>query len=229
MDTEILTAFTSHAEEGYPKEVCGLIVNKRYIPCRNISDNPEDNFILDPEDYALAEDKGVIEGICHSHPNSLSNPSEADISLCNSTNKVWYILSLPGRDLKSINPEKDLLGRTFEYGVIDCCSLIKDYYAKNYRLFFECTAGEDEWWLRGENRYLDNYSKQGFVSLEDTQPIEGDVFLIKLLSPVPNHAAIYIGDNNILHHIHGRLSNRENYSGYWSNFTTHHLRHKSLC
>jgi cell wall-associated NlpC family hydrolase len=52
---------------------------------------------------------------------------------------------------------------------------------------------------------------------------------MKVASSVPNHAAIYIGGDIILHHVYGRLSNRQIYGGYWRKHTTHHLRHKSLC
>ena len=115
-------------------------------------------------------------------------------------------------------------------GVLDCCTLIKEVYKSELNIDFECHGGHDGWWDNGENRYLDNYEKQGFVRiLDDTDVIKYDIFLIKLVSPVPNHAAVYLGDGKILHHVHGRLSNREPYGGYWRNHTTHHLRHKSLC
>ena len=79
-------------------------------------------------------------------------------------------------------------------------------------------------------RYLDNYKEQGFIQIKDENDIRKyDIFLIKLVSSVPNHAALFIGDDKIIHHIHGRLSNRELYGGYWRKHTTHQLRHKSLC
>ena len=37
----------------------------------------------------------------------------------------------------------------------------------------------------------------------------GDVVLMSINSPVLNHAAIYVGNDMILHHLHGRLSRRE--------------------
>jgi len=53
----------------------------------------------------------------------------------------------------------------------------------------------------------------------------GDCFLMQVASPVPNHAAIYLGDGLILHHLQGRLSSRDVYGGYWQKVTTHILRH----
>jgi cell wall-associated NlpC family hydrolase len=45
----------------------------------------------------------------------------------------------------------------------------------------------------------------------------------------PNHIAVYIGNEMILHHGHGRLSRRDIYGGFWQKHTTHHLRHKTKC
>ena len=62
-----------HAHEMYPSEVCGLVVvikgRKRYIKCRNMAVNTYDHFIINPIDYANAEDTGTIVGVFHSHPN----------------------------------------------------------------------------------------------------------------------------------------------------------------
>ena len=87
-----------------------------------------------------------------------------------------------------------------------------------------------EWWDKGQNIYVENYTKQGFVLINNPSDIkEHDAFLIQLISSVPNHAAIYIGEGLIMHHVMGRLSSRDVYGGYWRKHTTHHLRHKSLC
>jgi hypothetical protein len=51
----------------------------------------------------------------------------------------------------------------------------------------------------------------------------GDCFLMQVASPVPNHAAVYLGDGLILHHLQGRLSSRDVYGGYWQKVTTHIL------
>lgn len=36
---------------------------------------------------------------------------------------------------------------------------------------------------------------------------------------VPNHAAVYLGDGLMLHHMYGRLSSRDVYGGYWREVT----------
>jgi proteasome lid subunit RPN8/RPN11 len=238
MNDNTLEDFRKHVKGQYPREACGLVIITKkgvemFVAARNISETPEEDFILSPKDYIIAEDMGSIIGICHSHPDGSCMPSEADKVSCETSNKPWHILSWPANELHSWTPEgykSDIIGRPFSYGVLDCCTLIRDFYKSNLNIDFECYAGLDGWWDKGENRYLDNYEKQGFISISDDKDIKKyDIFLIKLVSPVPNHAAVFLGDGKILHHVQGRLSNREPYGGYWRKHTTHHLRHKSLC
>ncbi|MBW9312810.1 hypothetical protein FA041_11685 [Escherichia coli] len=68
---------------------------------------------------------------------------------------------------------------------------------------------EDDWWRHGQNLYLDNLEATGLyqVPLSAAQP--GDVLLCCFGSSVPNHAAIYCGDSELLHHIPEQLSKRE--------------------
>ncbi|WP_329799081.1 NlpC/P60 family protein, partial [Escherichia coli] len=51
------------------------------------------------------------------------------------------------------------------------------------------------------------------VPLSAAQP--GDVLLCCFGSSVPNHAAIYCGDGELLHHIPEQLSKRERYTDKW--------------
>jgi uncharacterized protein YjbI with pentapeptide repeats len=83
----------------------------------------------------------------------------------------------------------------------------------------------DEWWKRGENLYLENFAAAGFSVIDSADLHPGDCFLMQVASPVPNHAAVYLGDDMILHHLQGRLSSRDVYGGYWQKNTTHILRY----
>ena len=240
MEEKTFEDFKEHTQEDYPKEACGfIIVNSRgreqYYRAKNIAKNIEEQFIIDPISYADAEDLGEITGICHSHPNETCIPSEVDKVSCETTNKPWHILSWPSNQLYSWKPEgyeAPLVGRPFSYGVLDCYTLVKDLYKRELDIELQKIIPfyQDEWWEKGENLYVDNFKEQGFIQLEGENELQKyDAFLIKLMSSVSNHAAIYLGGDMIIHHVYGRLSNRQLYGGYWRKNTTHHLRHKSLC
>lgn len=78
-----------HAEEGYPHEVCGVMLGKDgvvtdYRRCRNLNtERARDRYELDPLSFSEADEyargKGIeIVGIYHSHPDHPSLPSETD-------------------------------------------------------------------------------------------------------------------------------------------------------
>jgi Cell wall-associated hydrolases (invasion-associated proteins) len=85
----------------------------------------------------------------------------------------------------------------------------------------------DRFWERGENLYVDGFKSQGFrqVSLDDLR--RGDGILMQLGADLPNHGAIYLGNQQILHHVQGRLSSRDVYGGYYVKNTAMALRHES--
>lgn len=226
----------AHAEQEQPNECCGLAVivkgRLKYFPCKNLSSG--DQFLIDPEDYANAEDKGEIVGICHSHVYIAPEPSQADKVMCERTGLPWLIVNYPTKAYKIVQPEgyeAPLVGRTFAYGVLDCYELVRDYYKQTLGIELSSYDTEESWWKKGQNHYEENFEKEGFVKVgySDFKDVkEHDIFLMKVASPVINHAAIYVGDNKILHHCYKRLSSKDVFGGYWQKSTEYVVRHKSL-
>lgn len=221
----------AHAQQSYPHESCGVVVvvkgKERYIPCRNIASGS--NFAIHPEDYADAEDKGVVTKIVHSHPNASPKPSQADVRSCEETGLPWLIVSVPSMETYEFEPtgyKTPLLGREFSHGVLDCYSFIRDYYAQVLNIKIPDFDRTDNWWQAGDNLYLDGYQKAGFERVDDLQ--KHDVILMKVASPVPNHGAIYVSNNIIEHHQVNRLSSRDVYGGWYQKISVMNLRHKDL-
>lgn len=106
---------------------------------------------------------------------------------------------------------------------MDCYTLFRDFYRLSGREFpnFE---RQEYWWEDGFDLYLDNMEKHGFEKVNEPQI--GDVILISIGSDVPNHAAIYVGNQMVLHHAPKRLSKRDLYDGYWLKHTHSIWRHK---
>ena len=224
----------AHAKAEDPRECCGLIVvvkgRRRYIPCRNIAATPDEHFILDPADYVAAEDQGEIVAVVHSHPTTQPTPSPSDRLSCNATGLPWLIVNPKIEAWGGCEPEHfelPYVGREFVFGVVDCYSLVRDWYAREWRLELADFSRRDQFWERGENLYVDNYASQGFRRIDFTELAYGDLLLMQLGSPLPNHAAIYLGDQQILHHIQGRLSSRDVLGGYYVKNTAMVLRHES--
>jgi cell wall-associated NlpC family hydrolase len=115
--------------------------------------------------------------------------------------------------------------------VLDCYTLIQDWYATQRGVTLPTPCREDDWWLKGGNLYLDNFVSAGFERVpmsDDKLPREfreGDVLLMQICAPVPNHAAIWLDDGTILHHLAGRLSSRDIFGGYYRKHTTHAIRY----
>ena len=237
----VLNAIFKHALAESPRECCGLIVecatsvapgavetaHSKYLPCRNLSTSPHEQFVLSPEDWAAAEELGEITDIVHSHPFASVEPSEADRVACEASGLPWLIVNPQTEEYTQFKPYgyvSELLGRPFVYGVHDCYSLVLDYYRKELGITLKHYPRDDRfgWWKAGQDLYTERCAACGFVVVDE--PGAGDVVLMQVESPVANHLAVYLGDNLILHHLVNQLSRRDVYGGYWQKHTVKFLR-----
>ena len=213
----------NHADSCGEAECCGFVIdNKIYMPCKNISPTPTEAFEISPDDWIQAETIGEITAIVHSHPNGLPILSEADQIYQQQTAVDWWIVC--DNQIHKFRFIQPLLGREFEHGKTDCLSIVRDAYMLA-GIDLPDYERADDWWHNGQNLYLDLLPKNGFerVGAEDIQ--EGDIILVCLGSETPNHAAIYVGNQHILHHCPDRLSKRDLYGGFWRNYTHSIWRH----
>jgi proteasome lid subunit RPN8/RPN11 len=130
------TAIESHALQCYPNEACGLIVDDNYIACANVAEDTARGFAIAGEEYARAEDRGVIQAIVHSHPDASGLPSIADLLACEASRVDFWIIVSVGRgsnDQPAIGrlhvfgrtaKDPPLIGATFVHGTHDCYGLV---------------------------------------------------------------------------------------------------------
>lgn len=229
----ILNDVKTHVNSSPKREICGLIVTHRrknlYVPCKNISQG-ENEFIIDPVQYAELEDKYKILAVVHSHVGINPNPSQADLIAIEKCGLPFLIVNYPLNTYTWTEPSgyvAPYIGRHFVHGITDCYAIWRDYYKRELNIDMIDYHRNKEWWSKGDNLYLDNYIDAGFVVVDDMKP--HDIILMRVASPVPNHCAVYLGDNVILHHVMDRVSSRDVYGGYWRKITALVLRHKSLC
>jgi proteasome lid subunit RPN8/RPN11 len=236
MNETTKNAIADHALAEYPRECCGLVVvsdgEEAYARCRNVAEKPTDHFVMSPQDYAVAEDAGQVVAIVHSHPGAAACPSMADKAMCEVSGiDRWIIVALGVQGDGSIAVDDwcefapsgyipPLLGREFSHGVLDCFTLIRDFYRLERGVTLPDFARTDKWWEDGaSNLYIDNYEKAGFTNLgPDAEPGIGDVLLMQIRSKngVPNHAGVYLGGGVFIHHMHGQLSRRTVWGGMWA-------------
>ncbi|KVK77804.1 C40 family peptidase [Burkholderia sp. MSMB1498] len=240
MKKATLDAIRSHAVRAYPHECCGLVIvergRERYVECSNAATG-SDHFVLPAEEYAAAEDRGAVVAVVHSHPDSPAEPSEADRVACEASGVAWHVVEVrrgddgvvrPGR-IETIEPvgfQVPLVGRSFAHGVLDCYTLVRDWYRVEHEIVLPDFPRRDAWWEAGEDLYMQHYRTAGFVALQGPEPVpeRGDVILMQVRAPVPNHAGIYLGDGTMLHHLYDKLSSRDVYGGYWREVTRLILR-----
>lgn len=239
------------AVKNYPNEACGLIVqttskNCDFFPCKNVAQDPENHFVMDAQDQINAEQKGKVLAVWHSHVNQSNEASDADKSGCEITKLPWLITSIS----QNFNPElkgdfrisdfnllepsgfvMPYVGRPYLFGVFDCWTLCMDYLKNEFgvNLPYIPTIHIDDWWTKNRNVLIEGAELYNLVRLPvDSDFQKGDILFMQMECVVPNHCAMYIGDNTILHHVYNRLSMHSVYGGMYKKHTTHHYRPKQL-
>lgn len=238
-------AILNWAKECYPAEACGVIVAGEFIPCANVSTD-KNQFEIDPKDLARAEDKGEIQAYVHSHPDGTAYASQADLVQLEHHDKAWVICGYPEGDFKVYLPtgyKAPLIGRDYYHGLLDCYTIVKDFYSRELGIVLPDFERKDRWWedKSHSSLYLENYEKAGGVEVDIDTLQYGDVLLCRVgRTEHVNHAVIWLGDNAelksektepcvgsslILHHPYGRKSCREIYGKQWQEQTVKVVRY----
>ena len=226
----------AHAKEQDPKESCGLLLNirgkEKYYPCKNLSTAYYENFIIDPLDYAKAEDSlGEIIAVVHSHPTTQPIASEADKISCEESKLPWYIVNPKTEQWGFCKPtgyKPDMIGLTWVWGVSDCWSLVRRYYKEKLNIElrdWERPITPEEFMA---NPMFDSCAwRTGFRELRKDEKLKNnDLLFMSIGEAGLNHVAIFI-DGDVIHHLRDRLSCREPYNPWLLKCTGKRLRYAS--
>lgn len=237
INAKVKLQIMQHTEACYPNEALGVVMQKsrvqKFYPLDNISSDPTKHGEPDHQQYhdATHEDNGTMIAFVHSHPGdgATTLPSVHDVCMCNEFEVPFVITSWPEGDMRVIMPEHPpLIGRPWSLGSYDCWGLVMAFHAL-HGVRLNDYRQNHEWW-RGEspeNFYFDNWEREGFIATRKP-PEFGDMIIMQIQSEVWNHAGIYVGDNQLLHHYSNRVSRRDIYSGWYQEKTVLVCRHKDL-
>lgn len=120
-------------------------------------------------------------------------------------------------------------GRFFLHGLLDCYTLFRDWYSNELGIEIPWNIQKPfGWWGHSDSLYL-KYMKEAGFSQQSGVMQRGDVLLFAMGSQVTNHAAVYLGNGQILHHLNGRLSCVESLTEKLSRYQTAICRHARMC
>jgi cell wall-associated NlpC family hydrolase len=221
--------FAAHARSEYPREACGLIVDGELKLVANVHDDPFHHFELEWGSYATFSTHGKIQAVLHSHTNGKDFPSKHDMEQQIAMMVPWGIISLNSHETFPVFwfgdqvPIPVLSNRPFRHGVTDCYGLVRDWYRLNRGITLKNQPRDNEWWTGGQNLIMECFADGGFKEVEQANEI-GDVVIGQILSRVPNHLGVHVGNGEMIHHLTARPSRIEQI-GIWRKFITGYLRY----
>ena len=237
-DPTILGAIRAHAEEDPLVECCGLVTAAGYERVANRAADPAMAFCMGEEEAARIA-AGEVLAVVHSHTAAgCDHPSAEDQRQCAAMGIPWGLVLLRADGTAAEPffwgdgiPDQPLLPRDFRWGPTgtdgkgDCFSLVRDWYRLERGIVLPEFPRDEAWEDEAPMAYMEGWRAQGFTTVDSADLRPGDAVLMSVGSPrrLPNHAAIYLGGEIILHILRNRMAERASY-GFLRRSAILHLR-----
>ena len=239
-----LQRIKDHAISEWPNECVGVVVNRTYKKLENISDDPGNEFKINPMQFEKMIKGAKQHMLIHSHPYDTAGnvvqdryhrylkvdyrtPSASDMRLSQSLGDdvpfgIVACTSEYCSDILIINESDDdkaLIGNSFIHGVYDCWTAVRLYYLKTLDIELPNPPRDFNWWYQDDALEINHYhllDDLGFFEVEDDDVQEHDIILYAIdTDDLINHAAVVLPNNMIYHHLYGQLSCREYADKYY--------------
>lgn len=238
LDIKNLSEFNLYVISQFPKEACGYVVDGCFLPCENIALNPCSEFEIHPADQQKYQD--IASCLIHSHTERDGNdvdprrPSKSDMEGQVETGLEWAIVYCDGVSVTTpigwgnpANRPSVFDEQEFVFNAQDCLSLAADYAYQTYGVRLP-EHPRDWYWLQNNEDLIErNYKSWGFRKVPLNKARAGDWVLFKIGSKQVNHIGVFLGDNQLLHHLVNRLSGVDEL-GRWSKFIHCVIRYKGI-
>ena len=109
--------------------------------------------------------------------------------------------------------------------------MVCDVYRENFGLELTDYARPNDWQSELEDIIRNVYERDGFQMITDWKAKDlhpGDLLCMAVGETKPNHLAVYVGDNKVVHHLYGRLSTEDPFRDFFRNTTCFILRHPDV-
>lgn len=232
---EVVEAAKAHACESYPRESCGYVTEHGYVPAENVHETPETNFRIDPEFTKEVYQRGKVLAIVHSHPNGPNYPSFMDQQVQIEMGVTWGIIPVFANDADGTRlagdviwwgddlPIPPLQGRRFIWGVFHCWSFYRHWFKLEHDIWLPNFACPIDFIDEGVNIFLDNCERAGLRNLGKVDMCDlqiGDMLVGHVKGEHPNHCGVYVGGDDLLHHLDTGVSRKDQLVRRWPHIDT---------
>ena len=225
---KMLEDFKAHCLDEFPNEAVGVLTARKYHRMKNVADDPENQFEIDPEEYVKKTNPKMV---LHSHTHAVDSmelrkmrragidprtPSVADRRSQALSGLPYGVALCDGEGVSPVltfgADTPPLIGRRYVWGVTDCFTLVRDYFKLERDIEIEDRIVEFGFWRNGDNLIEEEFEDHGFEEIDRRMMEAGDVLLMQVNTEVPSHLGVLMEDGTILHHQFRELSRKAEWS-----------------
>ncbi len=217
-------------------EVCALIYrdwigNPAILPCKNVAENPKEEFEISMDDMILAEGLGHGLAVFHSHPVMSPGFSPADLECAEEMMIPFYLYDTATDSWHEYIPkssESTFLARPWCVGFDDCYGLVRNYFRATHGIYLGDYDRDESMSHEEAGVIAHSYEKEGFALIPVENVQIDDLLVFKTDRAMPQHFGIVGSGNRFLHHPINGLSRWEPLTERWFSRLISVFRHKSL-